>query len=112
MSGEVRVGACGVEDFIVGRKLGEGKFGLVNLAQHKRTGMVVALKKIPKQMIQSHFMVDQLALEIRLQSCLVHKNVLGLYGFFDDSTHLYLILEYMPHGTLYQIMKQTKAMAE
>ena len=96
----------------MGKKLGEGKFGLVNLARHKRTGLVVALKKIPKQMIQSHFMVNQLALEIRLQSCLVHKNILGLYGFFDEGAHLYLILEYMPHGTLYSIMKQSKGISE
>ena len=42
----------------------------------------------------------------------MHKNILGLYGFFDEGAHLYLILEYMPHGTLYSIMKQTKGMLE
>ena len=54
----------------------------MTVAKHKRTGMVSALKKIPKAMIKSHMMVDQLALEIRLQSCLTHKNILGVYGFF------------------------------
>ena len=50
------------DEFTMGKKLGEGKFGVVHLARHRKSGMVVALKKIPKSMIQSHFMVDQLAL--------------------------------------------------
>jgi serine/threonine protein kinase len=72
--------------------LGEGKFGVVMMAQHKKTKSFFALKKIPKAMIKSHFMIEQFALEIRLQSCLTHKNILGIYGFFDDSTHLFIVL--------------------
>lgn len=59
-------------------------------------------------MIKSHMMVDQLALEIRLQSCLQHRNILGMYGFFDDKTHLYIVLEYMDGGTLYDQLKKGK----
>lgn len=29
-----------------------------------------------------------------------------MYGFFDDKTHLYIILEYMTGGTLYQKLKK------
>jgi len=47
---------------MIGKKLGEGKFGVVNVARHKKSGMIVALKKIPKAMIKSHMMTDQLAL--------------------------------------------------
>jgi serine/threonine protein kinase len=76
----------------VGKTLGEGKFGVVTMARHKKTSSLFALKKIPKEMIKSHMMIDQLALEIRLQSCLNHKNILGIYGFFDNSTHLFIVL--------------------
>lgn len=65
-----------VDEFDVGKKLGEGKFGCVNIARHKKTQGIFALKKIPKAMIKSHMMIDQLALEIRLQSCLKNKNIL------------------------------------
>jgi len=50
------------EDFEIGKKLGEGKFGCVNLVKHKKTGGIFALKKIPKSLIKSHMMVDQLIL--------------------------------------------------
>lgn len=85
----------------MGKKLGEGKFGLVNVVRDRKTGGVFALKKIPKAMIKSHMMVEQLSLEIRIQSCLNHKHVLGMYGFFDDKAHLFIVLEYMEGGTLY-----------
>jgi len=78
------------------------------IARHRKTGSLFALKKIPKDMIKSHMMIDQLALEIRLQSCLNHKNILGIYGFFDDSTHLFIVLEYMENGTLYSELKKSK----
>ena len=50
-----------------------------------------------------------MALELRLQSCLNHRNILAMYGFFDDKTHLYIVLEYMDGGTLFQsLRKQSK----
>lgn len=97
-----------IDDYEIGKKLGEGKFGFVNIVRHKHTFGLFALKKIPKAMIKSHMMVDQLALEIRLQSCLQHRNILGMYGFFDDKTHLYIVLEFMDGGTLYQQLKKGK----
>jgi aurora kinase len=53
-------------------------------------------------------MIEQLALEIRIQSCIRHANLLEIYGFFDDKTHLYIVLEYMSGGTLYQRLKKDK----
>jgi serine/threonine protein kinase len=82
------------------------------MAKHKKTKSLYALKKIPKEMIKSHFMIDQLALEIKLQSYLNHKNVLGIYGFFDNSTHLFIVLEYMEGGTLYSQLKKNKILTE
>jgi serine/threonine protein kinase len=75
--------------------LGSGKFGTVMMVKHKKTGSLFALKKIPKEMIRSHFMIDQLTLEIKLQSSLNHKNILSIFGVFDDINHLYIVLEYM-----------------
>jgi serine/threonine protein kinase len=46
----------------MGKKLGEGKFGCVNMVRHKKSLGFFALKKIPKNLIKSHMMVDQLAL--------------------------------------------------
>ena len=60
-------------------------------------------------MVKSHMMIDQTALEIRIQSCISHRNILAMYGFFEDKNNLYIVLEYMSDGTLYtKLKKQTK----
>jgi serine/threonine protein kinase len=35
-----------------------------------------------------------------------------MYGFFDDATHLYIVLEYMEQGTLYAQLKKNKILTE
>ena len=36
-------------------------------------------------MIKDHLMIDQFLLEIKIQSFLDHRNIVKLYGVFDDS---------------------------
>ena len=44
--------------------------------------------------------------EIVIQSTLDHPNLLKLYGYFWDTHHIYLILEYAPRGQLYHHIKR------
>jgi hypothetical protein len=46
-----------LNDFILGKKLGEGRFGVVWLATHKLTGAIFALKKIAKSTVKGNFMI-------------------------------------------------------
>lgn len=42
-----------------------------------------------------------------------HPNIVKLYGCFDDKDNLYLILEFMEEGTLFQnLQKRLELMAE
>ena len=92
--------------------MGEGKFGTVYQAIHKPTKSLYALKKVPKDMIKSHLMIDQFCLEVKLQMFLNHENILTLFNFFDDRTHIYLFLEYMEEGTLFTHLKKNKTLPE
>jgi serine/threonine protein kinase len=47
---------------MLGKALGEGKFGTVYQAVHKETKFLVALKKITKLSIKSNYMIDQFLL--------------------------------------------------
>jgi serine/threonine protein kinase len=51
-----------LNDFLVGKKLGEGRFGSVFTVVHKSTGAIFALKKIPKSVLKEHMMIDQFSL--------------------------------------------------
>ena len=50
--------------------------------------------------------------EIKIQSHLNHKNLVDLYGVFDDSENIYLILEYCPGGNLYELLKKKRRICE
>jgi aurora kinase, other len=91
-----------LDDFEIGKPLGQGKFGRVYLAREKKTKCIVALKVLQKsQLLRAHF-EHQLRREIEIQSHLRHQNVLRMYGFFYDATKIYLILEFSVGGELYK----------
>lgn len=90
-----------LSNFDIGRPLGRGKFGNVYLAREKLTKYVVALKVMFKKQIHSNSVEHQVRREIEIQSHLRHPNILRLYGYFHDSSRIYLILEYAPKGALY-----------
>ncbi|CAI8016007.1 Aurora kinase A [Geodia barretti] len=98
-----------LQDFDIGRPLGRGKFGSVYLAREKKTKFVVAIKVLFKSQLQQAQVEHQLRREIEIQSHLRHPNILRLYGYFYDSTRIYLILEYAPRGELFkELQKATK----
>ena len=90
--------------FEMGRVLGKGKFGEVFLARHHQAGFVVAIKKIVKSKVIEHKMLEQFCSEIKLHLCLDHPNIVRLYGFFEDKNDIYLPMEYMNGGTLFDYL--------
>lgn len=98
------IGACEMtlDDFEVGRPLGNGKFGRVYLARTKKHKYIVALKVLRKSQLEKNQVEHQLRREIEIQTHLVHKNILRMFGYFWDEKRIYLILEYAPGGELYK----------
>lgn len=91
-----------IDDFEIGRPLGQGKFGRVYLAREKQSKYIVGIKILNKAQIQAEGMECQLRREIEVQSQVRHKNILRLFGYFYDSTRIYLIVEYAPRGELFK----------
>ena len=83
-----------INNFKLGKKLGNGRFGNVYLAEEKVTKTLYAIKIMNKIKIKQEKMEDQIMSEIKLQLYMNHPNILKLYGFFHDSKNIYLILEY------------------
>ncbi|KRX57469.1 Aurora kinase A-A, partial [Trichinella sp. T9] len=95
-----------LDDFEIGRALGKGKFGHVYLAREKQHKFVVALKVLFKSQLVNAGCEHQLRREIEIQAHLKHPNILRLYGYFYDSSRIYLILEYAGKGELYAELKR------
>ena len=51
-------------------------------------------------------------MEMKMQLFFDHPNILKLYGIFDDTENIYLILQFMEQGTLYSKLKKIKSLSE
>src|SRR5690348_114529 len=81
-------------------KLGEGGMGVVYLARERTLGRLVALKFLSPDLSGSPdeaYRFEQEALAI---SALNHPSIATIYGFEDSGDQKYLVLEYLPGGTL------------
>lgn len=95
-----------LSDFQLISELGKGRFGKVVKAKEQKTNFIVALKILQKDRLATLNNAEiQLRREIEIQGELNHPNILRLYGFFYDSTRVYLILEYAPGGELYKHLR-------
>ncbi|XP_034054302.1 aurora kinase A [Gymnodraco acuticeps] len=95
-----------LENFDIGRPLGKGKFGNVYLAREQQSKFILALKVLFKKQLEKAGVEHQLRREVEIQSHLRHPNILRLYGYFHDSTRVYLILEFAPKGELYSELQR------
>uniref|UniRef100_A0A8C5HZN2 non-specific serine/threonine protein kinase n=1 Tax=Gouania willdenowi TaxID=441366 RepID=A0A8C5HZN2_GOUWI len=101
-----------LENFDIGRPLGKGKFGNVYLARERQTKFILALKVLFKKQLEKAGVEHQLRREVEIQSHLRHPNILRLYGYFHDSSRVYLILEYAPRGELYSELQRCRSFPE
>ena len=94
-----------LEDFALGRELGEGLFGRVYLARTKSDLKVVALKVLYKESLEKENVVEQLRREVEIHTRLRHRNIVRMYSYFHDKTKVFLVLEYCPGGTLFDALR-------
>jgi len=87
--------------------VGEGGFGTVHAARHRRTGEVVAIKSLRKdRMVDRMADVEEaLQLEVEFLEFADHPNVVRYYESFEDSDHLWLVMEMCSGGALSQHIK-------
>ncbi|RLN93023.1 hypothetical protein BBJ28_00019784 [Nothophytophthora sp. Chile5] len=97
-----------MDDFIVTKNLGQGKFGNVYLAKEKYSNVTVALKVLFKSPLTRDGGACNLKREVEIQARLRHPNVLRMHGYFYDDSCVYLVLEYAPYGELYKELAREK----
>ena len=51
-------------------------------------------------------MIEQFILEVKIQSFIQNPFIVKVYGIFDDKESIYMLLEYLEGGTLYNLLKK------
>ena len=90
-----------ISNYDIGREIGSGAFGTVNIGEDRTTGEKVAVKCISKSRIQRSNMGSQVKRESTTMKKLHHPNVVSIKEVLMSNTHLYLVLEYAGGGELF-----------
>uniref|UniRef100_A0A7R9VP03 Calcium-dependent protein kinase n=1 Tax=Chlamydomonas euryale TaxID=1486919 RepID=A0A7R9VP03_9CHLO len=92
-----------VRDFYTFSKvLGKGNFGVVHLVHDKRDSKPYACKSISKRKLVSAEDVEDVRREVQILLHLAgHKNVVQIYGAFEDKSYIHLVMECCAGGELF-----------
>ncbi|XP_075489349.1 CBL-interacting serine/threonine-protein kinase 3-like isoform X2 [Primulina tabacum] len=85
----------------VGRTIGEGTFAKVKFAKNSETGQPVALKILDKDKVLKHKMAEQIRREIATMKLIKHPNVVSLYEVMASKTKIFIVMEFVTGGELF-----------
>lgn len=92
----------------LGRTLGRGSSGRVRLAKHGDSGQLAAVKIVPKSAVgsltQGNSVPYGIEREVIIMKLIEHPNIMGLYDVWENKGELYLILEYIEGGELFDYL--------
>lgn len=104
-----------VGPWIIGECVGKGASGHVKIAKHRKTGQLAAVKILPLQPFKtsraslvSQAKSDKQRLgidrEIIMMKLMNHPNIMSIYDVYEGEKELYLILEYVEGGELFDFL--------
>ncbi|CAK5267567.1 unnamed protein product, partial [Mycena citricolor] len=99
----------------IGRTIGTGSSGRVRIARNSRTGQYAAVKIVSKACLDSTRSLEHLIEEVEhtqlsvereivVMKLIDHPNIMRLYDVWETSSELYLILEYVQGGELFEYL--------
>jgi len=95
-----------LSEFEYMQTIGTGSFGRVKLARHKKTNKIYAVKMLKKAEIIKSKQIDHIYSEYTILSMLNHPFIVEMKGIsVTDPKFLDFILEYIPGGELFMILR-------
>jgi serine/threonine protein kinase len=101
-----------IGDYEIGKRIGSGGFAEVRLARHVITGLSVALKIFPKNLLNSEESERMFHYEVSMHKKLDHPLIVGLYDVTEDENNFYIALEYVGGGSLLKLINESHGIAE
>eukprot|EP00158_Paraphelidium_tribonemae_P005172 Partr_v1_DN27202_c0_g2_i2_m38492 putative Map microtubule affinity-regulating kinase len=103
MEGNPDAALTSIGNYVFSKTLGEGNFAKVKLAKHKLTGQEVAVKIIDKMQMDEK-KLSKLYREVRIMKILHNPNVVKLYEVVETKNTIFLVMEYVSGGELYDYL--------
>ncbi|ORX49113.1 kinase-like protein [Hesseltinella vesiculosa] len=101
-----------LSDFVLKRTVGVGACGRVHLAQSKYNKKHYAIKAVDKGHVVRKNQVKHINNEFSILHNISHPFLVNLWDAFQDSKHLYMVMDYVPGGELFRILRKKKHFSE
>lgn len=95
-------------DFVFYQVLGKGGFGEVRLLRHKTLNTWHAAKILLKSAVISKGHVSHVNNERNMLGLCDMPFIVHLFFAFQDATHLFLVMEFLPNGDLFSLLRHVK----
>ena len=96
----------------IGRLIGRGAFGKVNIGLNILTGRIVAIKSFNKQNILNEKAKKKILYETNLMRGLYHPSVTKILETFETDKYMLIIMEYISGGNLQNFVKKRRKLCE
>jgi len=97
-----------IDDYEIGETLGTGNFSIVKLAIEKKTGEKFAIKIIDKAIED----IERVRTEVEILKKVKHENIISLQGFFESDKKIFLVMELVTGGELFEKIIEIGAYSE
>ncbi|KAI8074190.1 camp-dependent protein kinase 2 [Gongronella butleri] len=95
-------------DFHMLRTLGTGSFGRVHLVQSRVNVRYYAIKVLKKTEVVRLKQVEHTNNEKHILESVAHPFLVNMWGTFQDTVNLYMVMDYVPGGELFSILRRSQ----
>ncbi|PQE10757.1 cAMP-dependent kinase catalytic subunit protein [Rutstroemia sp. NJR-2017a BBW] len=101
-------GKYSLTDFEILRTLGTGSFGRVHLVQSKHNQRFYAVKVLKKAQVHKMKQVEHTNDERKMLQEVKHPFLITLWGTFQDSRNLYMVMDFVEGGELFSLLRKSQ----
>ena len=93
--------------------IGKGAYGSLYYAKQKTSNKLFAIKEMSRQqVINQGATLEIIKREISIHIRIDHPNIVKLYSSHEDESNIYMIMEYVPNGTLFNLIQKYRGLTE
>ena len=101
-------GKYSLSDFTLKRTLGTGSFGRVHLVQSNHNQRFYAVKVLKKAQVVKMKQVEHTNDERKMLQKVKHTFLVTLWGTFQDSKNLYMVMDFVEGGELFSLLRKSQ----
>ncbi|KAK7205809.1 camp-dependent protein kinase type 2 [Myxozyma melibiosi] len=101
-------GKYSIRDFEIKRTLGTGSFGRVHLVRSRYNRLYYAIKVLKKAQVVHMKQVEHTNDERRMLKLVDHPFLIRIWGTFQDSLHLFMVMDYIEGGELFSLLRKSQ----